>query len=380
MKVIFVSLGFAPVRLSGLDVSGERLVQGLLRAGHEVTVLAGQSGRVIEVMAHPALEIRRVPLGRSDWIGFARRVGTILREYSAAEVIHFWDVHFAYAFRGPFVASLQHSFRQRLRGLDDGEGSRYRNAARAAYYHLARQFAEEPALERARGLLAGSRTTLEEFIQDYHVPEERMAVARHGIDTDLFRPAGAQERLKLKLGLDPDRPILLFAGFITPRKGLTYLARALPLIRPAPLLILLGRWRSPALRAQVYKILGPASADVCEPGFVADELMPAYFSLADVYVSASLMEGFGLPLAESLACETPVVAAAAGSVAEVVGPGGRLVPPRDPHALAEAVSELLGDNALRTSLGKAGAEYVRREFSLEKMVADTLSAYERFCF
>ena len=134
-----------------------------------------------------------------------------------------------------------------------------------------------------------------------------------------------------------------------------------------------------ALRGRVKELLGPHWADVIEPGFVPDELMPAYYSMADLYVSASLMEGFGLPLAESLACETPVVAAAAGSVAEVIGPGGRLVPPRDPNALAESISELLGDPSLCKQLGAEGAAHVRQEFGVERMVTDTLAAYRKFC-
>jgi glycosyltransferase involved in cell wall biosynthesis len=106
--------------------------------------------------------------------------------------------------------------------------------------------------------------------------------------------------------------------------------------------------------------------------------MPALYNLADIYVSPSLMEGFGLPLAEALACETPVVAARAGAVAEVVGPAGILVPPGDPESLAQAVSSLLADPGRRRDLGRIGREWIAAEFSVEKMVRDTLAAYERF--
>src|SRR5204863_670546 len=114
-------------------------------------------------------------------------------------------------------------------------------------------------------------------------------------------------------------------------------------------------------------LVGSAADRVIEAGYVPDEHLPDYYSLADVYVSPSLMEGFGLTLAEALACETPVVAAEAGSVAEVVGPGGILVPPRDPAALADAISGLLQDCELRRELGRRGREHIVREFSIEKM-------------
>jgi glycosyltransferase involved in cell wall biosynthesis len=117
---------------------------------------------------------------------------------------------------------------------------------------------------------------------------------------------------------------------------------------------------------------------VIETGFVPDEMMPAYYSLADVYVSPSLMEGFGLPLGEALACGTPVVAFDAGAVAEVVGPGGILVPPRDVKGLAEAVSYLLQNPDIRNSMAAKGRDHIVREFSVSKMLEATLEAYERF--
>ena len=72
MRIAFVTLGFRPFRRSGLDVSGERLVQALVNAGHDVTVLAGSGGPLLEQATTPGLRIVRLPLDRSDWIGYAR--------------------------------------------------------------------------------------------------------------------------------------------------------------------------------------------------------------------------------------------------------------------------------------------------------------------
>jgi glycosyltransferase involved in cell wall biosynthesis len=90
------------------------------------------------------------------------------------------------------------------------------------------------------------------------------------------------------------------------------------------------------------------------------------------------MEGFGLTLAEALACETPVVAFEAGSVAEVMGPGGILVPPRNSAALADAISTLLQNPEQRRGLGKIGREHVVNAFGVEAMLRTTLASYERF--
>ena len=299
-----------------------------------------------------------------------------LQAESPFDVVHFWDVHFAFAYRGAYVASLHHSFRERLGTMDRDSMPGVSCALRHVYYSLARALAEAQAVRRARGLLAISATTRVRFAQEYGIALDSIALVRHGIDLGYFRPSPATS-LRARLEIQEGEPVILFVGFVTPRKGLAYLARALPLMRPVPRLILAGRW-SRGYRRQFYGLLGPVRERVIEAGFVPDEEMPAYYSLADVYVSASLLEGFGLPLAESLACGTPVVAANTGATAEVVGPGGVLVPARDPQALADAVSLLLGDPERRLRLGELGRQHVSSQFSLEAMLRDTLAAYQRF--
>ncbi len=380
MRIAFITLGYTPLRTSGLDVSGERLVRALLDAGHHVTVIAGARGPMTETQVHPALAIHRVRLGRSDWIGFAYRAAQFLKKLErtqSLDVVHFWDVHFAYAYPGHYVASLQQSFRHRWSTFDRSAVGLLSLVYRFTYYSLARLFAEIPSVRRARGLLAGSSATRDEFIQHYAVDPDHIALARHGIDTDFFRRAPEPKALKAQLGLNSTEPVILFVGFATPRKGLDYLAKALPLIHPPPRLIIVGRWNE-SYRSHFLRLLGPAASQVIEAGFVPDEQMPAYYSLADVYISPSLLEGFGLPLAESLACETPVVAANAGAAAEVLGPGGILVPPRDSAALANAVSYLLENPSLRESLGRKGRNHIIREFHIESMLTNTLRAYEHF--
>ncbi|HLE13999.1 MAG TPA: glycosyltransferase family 4 protein [Anaerolineales bacterium] len=379
MKIAFVTLGFTPYRASGLDLSGERLVKGLLSEGHTITVIAGRRVGVHEVFVNPALEIFRLPLGNTDWIGFGIRTSRLLRRLEAFDIVHFWDVHFGYAYRGKYVASLQHSFRQRVISLG---GISNRNTLgwiyRYSYYRLAQYFSEISAIKNASGFLAGSLTSQNEFIENYGIPSEKICLARHGVDVDFFRPSEKVEELRNRLGVTRNEPVILFAGFMTPRKGLEYLAEAMPLIHPKPKLLLVGNWRNQTYRTKIMQLLEPVKKDVIETGFVRDEELPDYYSLADVYVSPSLLEGFGLPIAEALACETPVVAADSGAVAEVAGQGGILIPPRDPQAIAEAVSSLLQDPGLRSALGKQGRANIASELSLTRMVKDTIRAYEHF--
>ena len=89
-------------------------------------------------------------------------------------------------------------------------------------------------------------------------------------------------------------------------------------------------------------------------GEVSDAQLGAYFAAADVYVSTSVHEGFGVPLVEAFRAGVPVVAAAAGAVAETVGDGGLVLERSDPTLVAAAVERVLGDEALRGRLRRAG--------------------------
>ncbi len=90
---------------------------------------------------------------------------------------------------------------------------------------------------------------------------------------------------------------------------------------------------------------------------------------------ASLYEGFGLPAAEAMACNTPVVVTSAGSLPEVVGDCGIIVPPKDPVALKDGILKLLHNQALREELGKKGRKRVEENFAWPVAAKNTLAVY-----
>jgi glycosyltransferase involved in cell wall biosynthesis len=103
-----------------------------------------------------------------------------------------------------------------------------------------------------------------------------------------------------------------------------------------------------------------------------------YYNLADVFVSPSALEGFGLTVAEAMACERPVVVSNRGSLPEVVaaGEGGFLCEPDDAPGFARAVLELLGDERLRQKFGAANRARVERLFRWERAGAEVKRIYE----
>lgn len=377
MKICLVNLDFIPYRSSGLAVYGEMLALGLAAAGHKVVVIAAQRPGLAAHERHGGIEVYRAPLGPVDWISYAWGAGplvTRLQRTHNFDIVHFLDGHFAYHYHGPFVASLFQSFRQRVTG--DGGWPYHTNwrglLARLFYYNAARWFLEMPTLRRANRLVAASQAAADEFTAHYGIAHERVTVVPLGIDLQRFYPRDTTA-LRHQLGLEM-RTVLLYVGFCTPRKGLEYLAQALHQLPDTVRVLIIGRWES-GYRVKVYRALGEAANRVIELGYVPDVDLPDYYALADMFVFPSLLEGFGLPIAEALACETPVVTTRAGSSPEVIGPGGRIVPPRDSDALAGAIKELEENADLRRQLGRAGRQWVLSHFDQQRMVEGHLAVY-----
>lgn len=385
MDLCLINLDLGSFRSSGLAVYGESLAAGLAARGHRVVAIASRRSGLADhepAGSRQGVEVYRVPIGRSNWIGFAVRAGRLamrLGQERSFDLVHFLDAHFAWTFPGRYVASLFQSFRQRA--TSDGSLPYHSSAAnlvgRFVYYHLARLVPERRAVHRATALIASSQATADEFIAHYGVPRQRVTVVPLGIDTDFFRPIPrSQTTTRQALGLAADEHVMLYVGFSTPRKGLETLAQALPLLESRPKVLIAGKWET-GYRRKVMDALGPHREQVLELGYVPDADLPNLYAAADLFLFPSLLEGFGLPPVEAMACGLPVVGSAAGSLPEVVGDAGLLVPPRDPVALARAIQSLLDDDTLRRDLANRGRARAVAHFDRAQMVTHTLDVYER---
>jgi len=151
----------------------------------------------------------------------------------------------------------------------------------------------------------------------------------------------------------PER-FLLTIGTLEPRKNLPRLleayAQLLQTFPKTPCLVAAGRtgWGTRGLQGLIraFRLAGRVHL----PGFVAEDDLPALYRLADLFVSVSLYEGFGLPVLEAMACGTPVVAAGNSAIPEVVRSAGFSLS----GVVAAANSsfpEVVGDTALLTDAG-----------------------------
>jgi len=380
VHVCFVTLDFPPFRGSGLTIYAEKVVQGLVAWGHRVTVVAAQraeSDRTETTDWPPEVRVLRFNVGPADWIALGWQAAHFLHGCSREfDLVHFADVHFAYAYRQPFLASGIQSFRQRLtshRGRTYGVNRR-NLVFRTLYYNAARRLMERPAVQRAQHIVMISKTTQQEFTSQYRLAPARTSVIYIGIDLDRFAQVPEQAVARQALGLSGDVPVLLYVGFTTPRKGVEYLARAMGQMQSPAQLVMVGRWEKD-YQERFLTSLGAQRDRVRITGYVPDAELLSYYAAADLFVLPSLLEGFGIPLVEAMAASVPVVTTAGSATQEVAGEAGLIVPRGDSLSLAEGLDRLLVQPELREQMSRAGRERARSLFDQRRMAADMDALY-----
>ncbi|MBM5817657.1 MAG: glycosyltransferase family 4 protein [Cyanobacteria bacterium K_Offshore_surface_m2_239] len=204
-------------------------------------------------------------------------------------------------------------------------------------------------LHRAVRVLCNSEATAREVRQRLGVPTRRLVPIRLGFDPGRLRPLGRQRE-----------PFFLALGRHDPHKNLARLLRAFAALRDPDGEIRLRLVGPPDDRATprlqtLARELGIAVRCDWIP-WVSDDERLELLNCCRALVMVSLWEGFGLPALEAMACATPVIAARAGALPEVVGDAALLVDPRDPTAIAAAMARLEREPGLAAALGQAGLE------------------------
>ena len=218
----------------------------------------------------------------------------------------------------------------------------------------------------AAGLLIASPQALSRI----HVPSRhqgRIFEVPHGIDVARFMP-----RTEV-----PARPSVLFLTSVQYRKGIFTLLDAFEHVaREMPEVELVIAGDGPALPEVRQRAAAMAGCRITFAGKVERDRVASFMRSHSVYCLPSIGEPFGMTIVEAMACGVPVVATRAGGVPDLVSePGGRLVPPRDPLALAEALLEVLRSPTLQRSMGLYNRARVERVFDIEKTVDRLEDAY-----
>jgi glycosyltransferase involved in cell wall biosynthesis len=232
-----------------------------------------------------------------------------------------------------------------------------------------------PSVARADLILADAASTQRDLVDVYHTPIEKTKVLYSGVDPR-FRTEAAEESKARVRELTHNKPYLLSVSTIQPRKNYIRLIQAFAkLIRDGEdgnhdlqLVIAGGRgWMYEQVFEEV-EALGLRDR-VIFPDYFRDDDLPALYALASLFVFPSLYEGFGLPVAEAMACGTPVACTNTSSVPEVGGDAALYFDPHDVEAMAKQMRRALTDSALRDEMLIKGMAQARK-FTWEKAAGE----------
>jgi glycosyltransferase involved in cell wall biosynthesis len=260
--------------------------------------------------------------------------------------------------RVPFVVTLYDTA-----GFDHPEWLTRENA-------LHQRLVLAPALRRAARVITSTEFARERIAAHARVPAARIDVVPLGIDP-VFAPGPVDEAALRDLGVE--QPYVLAVGTLQPRKNLeTALAAFERVDDPALRLVVAGSrgWSDDELVQRVRA--SPAAERIVLTGRVSDEQLAALYRGADCLVYPSRYEGFGLPPLEAMACGTPVVAANATSLPEVLGDAALLVDPLDADALAAAIADA---RTRREELSEHGRAHATT-FTWSRSADGVVAAYE----
>ena len=389
MRVDLITREYPPEVYGGAGVHVAELVRAL-RGDLDVTVRCFGMPR-----DEPGVYSYLVPPGLTSANPALATLGVDLQIAQDVEGAHLVHSHTWYANAAGHVASLLHGI-PHVVTAHSLEPLRPWKAEQLGGGYRVSSWIESTAFTGAAAIIAVSDGMRRDILRSYPwLDEQKVLTVHNGIDLERWKSVDDKELVR-GLGIDPDRPSVVFVGRITRQKGLPYLLRAAALLPPDVQLVLCaGAPDTPEILAEVQA--GVAALQAQRSGVVwLDRLLSqnelsAVLTQATTFVCPSVYEPLGIVNLEAMACSAPVVGTATGGIPEVVVDGvtGRLVPieqvddgtgtPINPEKfvadLARILTEVVNDPVAAKRMGEAGRRRAETDFSWTSIAARTREIY-----
>jgi phosphatidyl-myo-inositol alpha-mannosyltransferase len=372
MRVALVTEFYFP-HLGGVTEHVHNLAKRLISLGHHAIIItslmasAGDGADSVEPAANDPM-VRRVGTSRviysagsfariTTGVGLRRQIRLLL-EQEQIDIVH---VHGGLA---PVLGLTAPSAAAELDlPVVATFHSWFRRSALCRFFRRPLQ----QRLDRHAAAIAVSQPVVDAHARYFSADWE---IIPNGVDTDFFRPLPRPPT-------DRHSPQLLFLGRLDPRNGLDTILNAMPMVLarfPNTRLTVAG---DGPLRPLYEHMASPLGRHVSFVGRVNGD-RPTHFSRADLYVCPTTKASFGVTLLEAMACGTPIAASDITGFRELVSGGVEavLVPMGEPAKWAEAVVSLLGDEAHRCRMGRAGLAKAA-DYSWPRVTERILEVYRR---
>jgi glycosyltransferase involved in cell wall biosynthesis len=237
-------------------------------------------------------------------------------------------------------------------------------------------------MKKSSAFISPSRWMKNVLFEDFGINKSNVRVVYNGVDHRRFSANVKRSDFIKKIYDNAGGPIVLFSGRMISTKGIHILVKAMPKIirevRDAHF-VFTGGGNSQLYRAMIEKMRIP-QRNYNFVGYIRDfDDIPGLYSIASVFAAPTLYENFPFRVLENMSCQNPVVASKIVGIPEMITDGfnGLLVPPSDPHELAEKIVNVLDDSALAKKLGQNARKTVLERFTFQKFADGTKEAYDR---
>lgn len=226
-----------------------------------------------------------------------------------------------------------------------------------------------------------SESLAKAMIHGHGVPQEQVTRIYNGIETDIYQPAGQsinRHRIREEFRISDNEILIGSIGRLAWPKGFEFFIRAIPDIiqtLPNARFLLVG---DGSLRHDLETLAKSLNLQSCLVFAGQRKDIRDILAAIDIVVVPSIQEGFPVLTLEAMAMEKPIVATAIDGVMEQIvnGREGLLVAPKNPPAIAQAAKSLADDQSLARSLGKNARDKAVQDFSIQKMMMETIRVYE----
>ena len=314
------------------------------------------------------------------WYGVAEQVQLPNILYSLKlDLVHFPHFNIPVFYNGKFIVTIHDLIHQKFKM------NRATTHDPITYFikHKAYNFAFSTALKKSEKVITVSDYVEEELIKTWKVKREKIVVTKEGVEENLIENEKKVAKKEIdetlqKFGIKP--PFIFYVGNAHPHKNVEGLIKAFMQLKT-------GFRASRNDNANLQLVLSGkdhyfwqrikeeySDKDIIFTGFVSDEELVALYKSCTVYTVPSFEEGFGIPLLEAMALQTPVVASNTSATPEIGGDAALYFNPKDPNDIADKISQVLNSEKLRKELIEKGEKRVK-EFSWKKMVEQTLEVY-----
>ena len=390
MKIFMMAM-MTPVHVAGgMEYHTQALCEGLARRGHDVTVITGR---------HPkGLDCEEVNGVKTHYVGKKKAGSLYPVEYweesagkfeelcgNGCDIIHSqsfasWGVvrkGLHKKNKTPVVATIHGTFVDEVESALN-QGVSLKNFGSLLFHPLAHLTASLWNARACSRIIVINKNLAELVPRIFFVGKDKIDLVYNGVDTSRFKPKPPSGEMVEKYGLEGKKAIMT-TGALHRQKGVQYLIEALGMLDGKFVLLVAGE--GPYRKELEKLVMKQGLKDrVVFCGRLPNELLNDYYSVATAIVFPTVrVEGLPLVIPEAMASGKPVIASEIGGIKDVIKDGvdGFLTTPASPKDIAEKVRLVSEDRTLSEKICKAGARKALEKFGLERMIDQTVQAYNK---